>query len=100
MIYELPSVIKKHNNTILSSIKKTPNQDFKEPILKEVFSNLKDNKEIQKPKYRLGQLVRTADIKKAISKGDSTNWSYILYTITEKIFDIIPTCRSTIYPRD
>ena len=92
-ISELPSVIKKYNNTIHSSIKKTPNQDSKKPNEKEVFSNLKENREIQKSKYKLGQLARTADIKKVFSKGDSTNWSYKLYTKTEKIYDNIPTCK-------
>ena len=46
----------------------------------EVYSNLKDNREIQKPNLKLGQLVRTADIERVSSKGDSTNWSYKLYT--------------------
>ena len=67
---------------------------------KEVFSNLKDNREVQKPKYKLGQLVRTADIKRVFSKGDSTNWSYKLYTITEIIPDIFLAIELTIYPRD
>ena len=55
-----------------------------------VYCNLKDNREIQKPKFKLGQLVRTADIKRVFCKGDSTNWSYKLYTITEVIHDTIP----------
>ena len=48
---------------------------------------------ILNPKYKLGQLVRTADIKKVFSKGDSTNYSYLLYTITEVIHDTIPSYR-------
>ena len=36
----------------------------------------------QKPKFKLGQLVRTADIERVFSEGDSTNWSYELYTKT------------------
>ena len=39
----------------------------------------------------MGQLVRTADIKKVFSKGDSTNYSYKLYTITEVFLDTIPS---------
>ena len=39
-------------------------------------------------------MVRTADIKKVFSKGDSTNYSYKLYTITESIQDTIPSCRN------
>ena len=50
---------------------------------------------IEKSKHlkKLGQLVRTADTKRVFSKGDSTNWSYKLYTITEIIHDTIPSYR-------
>ena len=82
---ELPSVIKQYNNTIHHSIKMTPNQASKKSNEKPVFDHLRDDREKQKPKFQLGQLVRTADIKKVFSKGDSTNWSYKLYTITEVI---------------
>ena len=88
---EIPSVIKKYNNTIHHSTKMTPIQASKKVNEKLVYSYLKDKREIQKPKFKLGQLVRTADIKKVFSKGDSTNWSYKLYTITEVIHDAIPS---------
>ena len=65
---------------------------------KEVFSNLQDRRIKQKPKFKLGQLVRTADIKKVFSKGDSTNWSYKLFTITEVIHDTIPSYRINYLP--
>ena len=58
---------------------------------KEVFSNLKDNREAHKPKFILGQLVRTADIKRVFSKGASTDWSFKLYTKTEVIHNTIPS---------
>ena len=90
---ELPSAVKKYNNTIHSSTKMTPIQAIKKSNERKVYSNLKDKREIQKPKFKLGQLVRTADIKRVFSKGDSTNWSYILYTITEIIHDTIPSYR-------
>ena len=90
---ELPSVIKQYNNTIHHSIKMTPNQASKKSNEKAVFDNLKDNREVLKPKFNLGQLVRTADIKRVFSKGNSTNWSYKLYTITEVIHDTIPGYR-------
>ena len=76
----------------------TPNHDSKKVNEKLVYSNLKDNREIQKPKFKLGQLVRTADIKKVFSKGDSTNWSYKLYTITEVIHDTIPSYKIDYLP--
>ena len=88
---ELPSVIKQYNNTFHHSIKMTPNQASKKSNEKAVFDNLRDDREKQKRKFQLGQLVRTADIKKVFSKGDSTNWSYKLYTITEVIYDTIPS---------
>ena len=90
-ISELPSVIKQYNNTIHHSIKKTPIEASKTAKEKELFSNLKNERDFRKPKLKLGQLVRTADIKRVFSKGDSTNWSYKLYTITEVIHDAIPT---------
>ena len=73
---ELPSVMKQNNNTIHSSTKMTLNQASKKSNEKIVYNNLKDDREIQKPKLKLGQLVRTADIKRVFSKGDSTNYSY------------------------
>ena len=88
---ELPSVVKKYNNTIHSSIKITPNQASKKVNERKVYYNLKDKRSKLNPKFKLGQLVRTADIKKVFSKGDSTNYKYKLYTITEVIHDTIPS---------
>ena len=95
---ELPSVIKQYNNTIHRSIKMTPVQASRKTNEKLVYSNLKDNREVRKPKCKLGQLVRTADIKRVFSKGDSTNWSDKLYTITEVIHDTIPSYRIDYLP--
>ena len=81
-VSELSSVIKHYNNTIHSSIKMTLIQASKRFNEKVVYNNLKYNREVQKPKFKLGQLVRLADTKRVFSKGDSTNWSYKLYTIT------------------
>ena len=67
-----------------------PIQGSKKVDEKKIPINLKDNREIQKPKTKLGQLVRRADIKRVFSKGDSTNYSYNLYTIPEIIHDIVP----------
>ena len=58
-----------------------------------VYSNLQDKRKILNPKYKLGQLVRTADIKHVFSKGVSTIYSYILYTKTEILHKTIPTYR-------
>ena len=64
---ELPSVFRQYNNTIHSSVKRNPKQASNKPNEKEIYSNLKDNREVLKPKSTIGQLVRTADIKKVIS---------------------------------
>ena len=76
----------------------TPLQHSKKSNEKEVYSNLQDRRVRQKPKFNLGQLVRTADIKRVFSKADSTNWSYKLYTLTEVIHDTIPTYRIDYLP--
>ena len=76
----------------------TPIQASKKLNQKLIYKNLKDDREVQNPKFNLGQLVRTADIKRVFSKGDSTNWSYKLYTITEVIHDTIPSYRIDYLP--
>ena len=95
---ELSSVVNKYNNTIHHSTKMKPIDASRKSNQKLVYNNLKDDREKQKPKYKLGQLVRTADIKKVFSKGDSTNYSYKLYTITEVIHDTIPSYRINYLP--
>ena len=95
---ELPPVIKQYNNTIHHSTKMTPNQASKKSNEKEVYSNIQDKRRKLNPKYKLGRLARTADIKRVFSKGDSTNYSYKLYTKTEIIHDTIPSYRNDYLP--
>ena len=95
---ELSTVVNKYNNTTHSSTKMIPVQASKKVNEKIVYSNLQDRRDKQLPKNILGQLVRTADIKRVFSKGDSTNWSYKLYTITEVIHDTIPSYRLNYLP--
>ena len=87
----LPTITKQYNNRVHSSTKLSP----KDASLKKneglVYKNLLDKRKKIKPKYEIGDLVRTADLKKTFSKGDTTNWSYKLYKITEIINDTIPT---------
>ena len=92
-ISELPSVTRKDNNTNHHSSKMTPIQASRKSNEKLVYNNIQDRRVKQKPKIKLGQLVRTADIKRVFSKGYSTNYSYKLYTITEVIKDTIPSYR-------
>ena len=87
----LQSITKQYNNRVHSSTKLSP----KDASLKKnegyVYKNLLDKRKKIKPKYEKGDLVRTADLKKTFSKGDTTNWSYKLYKITEIINDTIPS---------
>ena len=89
----LQTITKQYNNRIHSSIKLSP----KDASLKKnegfVYRNLLDKRKKIKPKYEIGNLVRTADLKRTFSKGDTTNWSYKLYKITEIINDTIPSYR-------
>ena len=97
-ISELPSVTKQYNSTIHHSTKMKPIDASKKSNEKIVYSNLQDKRKILNPKFKLGQLVRTADIKRVFSKGDSTNYSQEIYTITEVIHDTIPSFRLNYLP--
>ena len=86
----LQSITNQYNNKVHSSTKLTP----KDASLKKnegfVYKNLLDKRKKVKPKFQINDLVRTADLKKTFSKGDTTNWSYKLYKITEIVNDTIP----------
>ena len=97
-ISELPSVIKQYNITIHSSTKMTAIQASKKSNEKLVYTNLQDQTLKQQQKFKLGELVRTADIKRVLSRGGSTNYSYKLYEITEVIHDTIPSYRLSFLP--
>ena len=97
-ISELLSVIKQYNNTIHSSVKMTPIQASKKSNEKIVYLYLKDDRVKQKPKFKLGLLIRTADINRVFSMGDSTNYSFKLYTITKVIHNTIPSYRINYLP--
>ena len=47
-----------------------------------------DKRKKFKTKYGKGVLVRTADLKRTFSKGDTTNWLYIYYKKLQKIVSI------------
>ena len=87
----LSAITKQYNNRIHSSTKLSP----KDASLKKnegfVYKNLLDKREKVKPKFQINDLVRTADLKRTFSKGDTTNWSYKLYKITEIVNDTIPS---------
>ena len=87
----LPPITKQYSNRIHTSTKLSP----KDVSLKKnevfVYNNLLDKRKEVKPKFQINDLVRTADLKKTFSKGDTTNWSYKLYKITEIINDTMPS---------
>ena len=86
----LPTITKQYNNRIHSSTKLTPIQASLKKNEGFVYKNLIDNCKKVKTKFQINDLVRTADLKRTFSKGDTTNWSYKLYKITEIINDTIP----------
>ena len=63
---ELPSIVKKYNNTIHHSIEMTRNQASKKSNEKLVYNNLRDKREIQKPKFKLGQKIKNFRYQKGI----------------------------------
>ena len=69
----------------------TPIQACLKKIEGYVYKNLLDKRKKIKPKYEIGDLVRTADLMKTFTKSDTTNWSYQLYKITQIVIDTIPS---------
>ena len=68
----LPVIRKQYNIRVHSS---TPIQANFKKIEGFVYNNLIDKEKRIKPKLQVNDLVRTADLKKTFSKGDTTNWS-------------------------
>ena len=93
-----PSVVKQYNHSIHRSIKITPFGASLKTIEKAVYSKLRDRRVRRKPDFKLGQLIHTAEIKRVFREGDSTNWSYILHTITEVNNDTIPNYKLNYKP--
>ena len=87
----LPTITKQYNNKVHSSTKLTPIQASLKKNEGYVYKNLSDKRKNVTPKFQINDLVRTADLKRTFSKGDTTNWSYKLYKITEIINDTIPS---------
>ena len=92
----LPVITKQYNNNVHSSTELTPIQACLKKNEGYVYENLLDKRKKLKPKYEIGDLVRTADIKKMFPKSDTTNWSYKLYKITEITSDTVPSYSTNI----
>ena len=87
----LPTITKQYNNRIHSSTKLTPFQASLKKNEGFVYKNLLDKRKKVTPNFQINTLVRTADLKETFSEGDTTNWSYKSYKITEIINDAIPS---------
>ena len=87
----LPTITKQHNIRVHSSTKLTPIQASLKKNEGYVYEHLLNKRKKIKPKFQINNLVRTADLKKTFSKGDTTNWSYKFYKNTEIINDTIPS---------
>ena len=95
---ELSSVVKKHKDIIHNSTKMTHIQTSKKSNEKVVYNNLRDRREKQKQNFKLGDLVKTSDIRSVFSNRDSTNYCYEIYTIAEVLHDTIPSNRINYLP--
>ena len=86
----LSTITKQYNYKIHPSAKLTPLQASLEKNEGYVYQSFIDKRKRTKPKYKTNDFVRVADLRKTISKEDSTNWLYKLYIFTEIIVDTIP----------
>ena len=51
------------------------------------------------PKFQVNDLVKTADLKRTFSKGDTVNWSYKVYKVTGVIDDTKPSNKINQVPK-
>ena len=87
----LSTMTKQYNNRVHSSTKLSPTQASLKKNEGHVYKNILDKRKKIAPKFQINNLVRTADFRKTFSKGDTTNWSYNIYKITEIINDTLPS---------
>ena len=97
-ITELPSVFKNDKSAVHDSKRILLIEASEKVNETTVFSNLRDKKKKHKTKSELGGLVRTAVTKKVLSKSNSTNYSYNLYTVNQVIHKTKTSYRSNYLP--
>ena len=83
-IPELPSIIKKYNDTIHHITKVEPTNASEKSKERTVCSNLHNKRQKPVSKIKLGDLVRVADIEKVLSRRISTSYRYESFTGTQK----------------
>ena len=86
----LSTITKQYNKRIHTSTKLSPKDASFKKNEGYVYKNSSDKRKKVTPKFQLNNLVRVADLNKTFSTGDTTNWSNIMYKITEIINDTIP----------
>ena len=64
-----------------------------------VYHSLIDKRKKVKPKYKIHNVVRTADLTRTFSKGDTNNWLFKLYK-TREIMIQYQTIKSINFPKD
>ena len=69
----LPTITKQYNNRVHTSTKLCPKDGSVKKNEGCVYKNLLDKRKKITPKFQINDLVRTADLKKMFSKGDTTN---------------------------
>ena len=82
--------MKQYKNSKPSSTKLTPIQVSLNNNEGFVYQNLLAKRKKVESKQKIGDLIRTADWKKTISKSDTNNWSYDIYKFLEVINETIP----------
>ena len=87
----LPTITKQCNNRIHSSTKLNRIQDSLKKNEGFVCNILLDKRKKMKRRFQVNGLVGTAVLRRSFSKGDTTNWSYKFYKITETVNDTIPS---------
>ena len=90
----LRTIAKQYNIRVHTSTTLRPTQPSFKKKEGFVYKNLLDKRKKIKPKYQVNDLVRTADLEKTFSKGDTTNWSYKMYKSAAIINDTIPSYKN------
>ena len=71
----LPTITKQYINRIHTSTKLSPKDAFLKKNEGYVYKNLLDKRKKITPNFQINDLVRTADLRKTFSKGDTNNWA-------------------------
>ena len=96
----LPTITKQYINGKHSCTKLIPIQASSKKNEGYVYQNLLNKRKTNKTKFPVNDLVRSAELKRTFSKGDTTDWSYKVYKVTEVIDGTIPSYKSNQLPEN